>query len=94
VVEHSDNGYGDFSEVPWFRRSLVNLAFAVAGLIIPPFLWFVCFVLFTGDVYTPRKDDSGKLKTWGPGSKWVVLIVAGLQIVRWLRGQGSALWSF
>jgi hypothetical protein len=88
VTEHSDTSYLNFSDVPWFRRSVVNITAAVIGLVIPPFLWFVCIVLFTGDVYTPGKDESGKLKTWGPGSKWVVLIVAGLQIARWLRGQG------
>lgn len=91
MTEHSDASDLNFSDVPWFRRSVVNIVAAVIGLIIPPFLWFVCFVLFTGDVYTPRKDDSGKLKTWGPGSKWVVLIIAGLQIARWLRDQGFAL---
>jgi hypothetical protein len=91
VANDKDISYATFSEVPWFRRSSVNLVTAVLGLIVPPFLWLVCLVLFTGDVYSPRKDESGKFKTWGKGSKWVVLIIAGLQIARWLRDQGFAM---
>jgi len=87
VAKQTDIDYAAFSDVPWFRRSSVNLVAAVLGLVIPPFIWFVCVVLFTGDVYTPRQDESGKLKTWGKGSKWIVLVLAGLQIFRLLRDQ-------
>ena len=85
VANNSDIGYESFSQVPWFRRSVVNLSAAVVGLVIPPSLWFVCFVLFTGPVYTPKKDEDGTFRTWGSGTKWVVLILALLQVYRWLR---------
>jgi len=87
VVEQTDIDHATFTDVPWFRRSSVNLVAAVLGLVIPPFIWCGCVVLFTGDVYTPKQDESGKLKTWGKGSKWIVLVLAGLQIFRLLRDQ-------
>jgi len=85
VPETSDVHYTNFADVPWFRRSWMNLIAAVVGLFIPPLLWAVCVVLFTGPVYTPKKDESGNLMTWGEATKWVVLIVAGLQLFRLFR---------
>ncbi len=81
----SDVNYTNFADVPWFRRSWPNLVAAVIGLFIPPLLWAVCLVVFTGPVYTPKQDESGNLTTWGAATKWVVLIVAALQLFRLLR---------
>lgn len=76
------------AEIPWYRRSDVNSAFVVIGLLVPPLLWFVCFNLITGDVYYTRRGGAGRLETWSTPNRAVAygVVIAQLGVIVYLYG--------
>jgi len=70
------------SQVPWYRQSEVNsLCLAVGFFACPPFLWLVCIVLITGDVYYETRNPDGSFKIWPRSNKFAAWLVMLLQIV-------------
>ena len=72
------DGYDDYGEVPWHRKSgcngfLILLNFLTAGFI--PGTLLVCIFVLTGDIYFKEKDEHGNLKTWGWGNKIAAVIL-------------------
>lgn len=78
--------------VPWYRRSDVNTAFAIVGLLVPPLLWFVCFNLITGKVYYTRRSQPGRIETWSGGNRVTAYLVLGVQVLAIVYGIGSIAW--
>jgi hypothetical protein len=72
--------YQSYDSVPWYRKSRVNHWFAILGLLFfPPLVWWVAILCLTGDIYTPKQDESGNLKKWGAFSKVFSIIIVILQ---------------
>jgi hypothetical protein len=67
--------YTSYADVPWYRQSGVNNFFVFLGLLgALPFSVWTCVNLLTGDVYFNKRDENGKLMTWGIVNKlWAVL---------------------
>lgn len=80
--------YTDISQVPWYRRSLINTITLVVSFFLcwVGFLgiFAVCINTLTGDIYYNKKDDVGHLKKWGKGNKIaaiILLVIYGLVII-------------
>lgn len=70
-----------YTDIPWFRRSGTNTAFIIIGLLFPPFIWAVCFISLTGDVYYKNNLSDGMLKKWSAGNKGAAIILLVIQLV-------------
>ncbi len=63
------------------------------GLVLAPAILLACLIALSGDVYTNKKDASGKLITWSFGNKIAAVIILILQVVftyLYLTGKFSA----
>jgi hypothetical protein len=67
--------YKEYRDVPWYRRSGLVGAITFLGLVFSPAILFSCFVVLTGDVYKPKKDQTGNLTTWSYGNKIAAVII-------------------
>ena len=79
----AEHRYGDYRQVPWYRKSSINsifilLSFISCGLI--PGILAVCIIVLTGDVYSNNRDDHGNLKKWGPANKVAAFILLLINI--------------
>jgi uncharacterized membrane protein len=79
--------YENYLDVPWYRRSGPIGTITFLGLFVLPAAIFSCIVALTGDIYTKKKDESGKLVTWSFGNKVaaviILIIVTGLYALMW-----------
>jgi len=73
--------YERYEDVPWYRRSGPVGAITFLGIFFSPAILFACIVALSGDVYTKKKDESGKLITWSFGNKIAAVIIPVIQIV-------------
>lgn len=73
--------YTEYSQVPWNQKQEICNLFIIIGLFIAPFLWYVCFVSLTSDVYYNKKDSEGYIKKWGTGNKVAAAILLVLQLI-------------
>jgi hypothetical protein len=73
--------YERYEDVPWYRRSGPVGTITFLGLVFSPAILFACIVALSGDVYTKKKDASGKLITWSFGNKIAAVIILVAQIV-------------
>ena len=67
--------YNTYVDVPWYRRSGPIGTITFLGLFFLPAAAFSCIIALTGDVYTKKKDASGKLITWSFGNKVAAVII-------------------
>ena len=67
--------YREYDDVPWYRRSGPVGTITFLGLCFGPAILFACIIALTGDVYTPKKDQSGNLITWSFGNKVAAVII-------------------
>jgi hypothetical protein len=86
--------YQTYDEVPAFRRhesvsrflwfaTVCGLLFQVLGpLVTTPFVLYMAFLLFSGDVYYNQTDADGKLKRWSVANKVAVVFLLVLHV--WL----------
>lgn len=72
--------YTEYSQVPWNQKEGTCTLFILIGLFIAPFLWYVCFVSLTSEIYSNKKDTEGHLKKWGMGNKIAAVILLALQL--------------
>jgi hypothetical protein len=77
-------GYHNYSDVPWYRRSGVNSLFIIAHLLtcgfVPLLLW-VCINLVTGDVYYDKRKKNGELRVWSVGNKVVAVVILAINVI-------------
>jgi len=73
--------YERYEDVPWYRRSGPVGTITFLGIFLSPAILFACIVALTGDVYTKKKDPSGKLITWSFGNKVAAVIILIVQVV-------------
>ena len=73
--------YTRYEDVPWYRRSGPVGTITFLGLFFGPAILLSCIVALTGDIYTKKKDESGKLITWSFGNKIAAVIILVIQIV-------------
>ena len=82
-------GYKDYSQVPWYRKSSVNSIFILISLIScgwVPGILAVCIIVLSGDVYSSARDDQGYLKKWGPANKVAACVLLLINIIALLYG--------
>ena len=73
--------YERYEDVPWYRRSGPVGTITLLGLFCSPAILFACIIALSGDVYTKKKDASGKLITWSFGNKIAAVIILIFQAV-------------
>lgn len=73
-----------YSDVPWHRRSSVNLAFTLIHFLtlgtIPLLIW-TCVNLVTGDIFHKELDEHGQLKKWSTTRKITAGVVLAATVV-------------
>jgi hypothetical protein len=72
------DGFTDYNQVPWHRKSDVNSIFILAAFLtggLFPGLLFVCIVVLTGDVYYKKSDDRGFLLKWHWMNKVIAVVL-------------------
>ena len=70
--------YQNYSEVPWYRRSIFNIIFMSISVIsrgILPLTLITIILAFTGDIYFKKLDSEGNLRHWNKGNKVGVFII-------------------
>ena len=72
--------YQNYNIVPWYRKSRINSWFVLLGLFIPPFIWFVAYMLATGNIFYNKVDNNGNLKKWSIANKIVAWIIIAVQL--------------
>jgi len=75
--------YQNYDSVPWYRKSSTNSLFVLIGLLIPPFIWVVAYMLVTGDIFYNKHDSYGNLKKWSTANKVVAWIIAIVLLLFW-----------
>jgi hypothetical protein len=73
--------YERYEDVPYFRRSGPVGTITFLGLFFGPAILVAGIIALTGDVYTNKKDQSGKLITWSFWNKIAAVIILIIQIV-------------
>jgi hypothetical protein len=73
--------YKEYNDVPWYRRSGPLGTITFLGLFFGPAILFACIIALTGDVYTPKKDQSGNLITWSFGIKVAAVIILLVHVI-------------
>lgn len=84
--------HAQVASIPWYRRSDVNTVLALAGLLMPPLLWFVCFNLITGEIYYSRPVGPGRVETWSRGNRYLAYLLLGAQLLLMLYLYSSVAW--
>jgi hypothetical protein len=74
--------YTRYDDVPWYRKSWFNSLLAIVGFFFfPPFVWWCCINLVTGDVYYKGYDKSGNLRTWSRANKIFAFIILAVSTI-------------
>jgi hypothetical protein len=73
--------YQRYEDVPWYRRSGPVGTITFLGIFFSPAILFACIIALSGDVYTKKKDATGKLITWSFGNKIAAVIILVIQVV-------------
>jgi len=75
IAPSKPHGIHSYDQVPWYRRSGVNSAFVLLGLVTGVSLIITTIVLLTGDIYYNKLDKDGMLKKWSVANKVVAVIL-------------------
>lgn len=71
-----------YKEVPLHRTSSFNTLLILAGLFLfPPFIWWCCLNVITGDIYRNSTDKNGNLETWSKANKYAAWAFMFLQVI-------------